>query len=117
MYQEQIFSLIPHYADGLSRQLGVLQHLQTLLNNHATLSDVAELVQSFQQEFGVYEQLERVIQLLASRCLEQQLIQRKNRSFCIVDHKDCSGSGFTEGPFEKWEKEQEHNTTRLWSKH
>lgn len=80
MYQEQIYSLTPQYADGPNRQLGVLQQLQTLLNDHATLSDVMQLIQSFQQEFGVYEQLENVIQLLVGRYLEKQLVQRKNQS-------------------------------------
>ena len=100
MYQEQFYSLTPRYADGSSRQLGVLQHLQTLLDDHATLSDVAQLVQSFQQEFGVYEQLERVIQLLAGRCLEKQLVQRKNRSLCGLDQRSRFCSDFTENSFD-----------------
>lgn len=80
MHQAQKYSLIPMYQDTFSRCIGVLQQFQKLLSNDATLDDIAQLVQSLQQEFGTQEQLECVIQTLVSRSLEEQLAHRQNRS-------------------------------------
>ncbi len=77
MYQEQNYSVAPRYENILCRRIGVLQQVQTLLRNDATLNDVAQLVQSLQQEFGIQEPLEHVIQFLVSRSLREQLSQRE----------------------------------------
>lgn len=77
MYQKQSYSVAPRYENTLSRRIGVLQQVQTLLHNDATLNDVAQLVQSLQQEFGMQEQLEHVIQFLVGRSLKEQLSQRQ----------------------------------------
>jgi len=76
MYQTQHYSMAPVYEDDSCRCIGVLQQLQTLLSIDATLADVARMIRCFQQEFGVQEQLENVIQSLVSRVLKQQ---RQNR--------------------------------------
>lgn len=79
MYQEQSYSLAPRYETILCRRIGVLQQVQTLLSNEATLNDVAQLIRSLQQEFGVQEHLEQVIQFLVSRSLKEQLSRREQK--------------------------------------
>lgn len=77
MYQAQkVSKMAAVYRDDFSRSIGVLQHLQTLLKNDATLADVAQMIQSFQHEFGVQELLENVIQSLVSRTLQNQIQNR-----------------------------------------
>ena len=77
MDQTQEYVLTPRYEDDLCRSIGVLQQLQMLVSNNATLDDVAQVVQSFQQKFGVQEQLESVIQCLVSQSLGEQMAHRK----------------------------------------
>ncbi len=79
MYQGQSYSVTPRYENTISRHIGVLQQVQTLLHNDATLNDVAQLIQSLQQEFGIQEPLEHVIQFLVSRSLKEQLSQRESK--------------------------------------
>lgn len=71
------YSLMPKYNDYFCRSIGVLQQLQTLLSKTATLGDVAQLIHGFQQEFGVQEHLEDVIQHLVRSSLEEQIASRK----------------------------------------
>lgn len=80
MNQVQTYLLTPVYEEGSCRCIGVLQQLQTLLGNDATLTDVVRVVQRFQHEFGAQAQLEQVIQSLVGRFLEQQIAVRKGRS-------------------------------------
>lgn len=77
MQQAYDYSLMPRYEDHFRQRIGVLQQLQILLSNDATLGDVAQLIQCFQQEFGVQEQLEYVIQRLVGCSLEEQITHRK----------------------------------------
>ena len=72
-------STAPCYIDPLSRTIGVLQHLQVLLQPHATLADVAHLVLSMQQDFGSSESLEQVIQVLVGQHLALQMARRLSR--------------------------------------
>lgn len=80
MYQTQQYSVIPVYWDDSRRSVGVLQHLQTLLKNGATLADVAQMIRHFQQEFGPQAPLEQVIQSLVSRSLKEQIQNRTHHS-------------------------------------
>lgn len=82
MYHTQDYSQAPCYYDAVCQRVGVLQHLQTLLSIDATLSDVARVVQDFQQEFGPQEQLEHVIQSMVGSSLRTQIALRKTRVHC-----------------------------------
>lgn len=80
MYQTQHYSVIPIYWDDSSRSVGVLQQLQILLRNDATLADIAQVIQNFQREFGAQESLENVIQSLVGRSLKKQIQNRTHHS-------------------------------------
>ena len=69
----------PYYPDKLCRSIGVLQQLQTLLGDDATLDDVAQVIRRLQREFGPQTQLENVIQFMVCLSLEKQVIQREYR--------------------------------------
>lgn len=84
MYQTH-YSVIPAYWDNLSRSAGVLQNLQTLLKNNATLADVAQMIQHFQRDFGPQAPLEQVIQSLVSRSLKEQ-IQNRTHHLSVYLH-------------------------------
>lgn len=72
------YTLVPKYDDSFCRRIGVLQQLQLLLSETATLDDVAQLIHCFQQEFGVQEQLEDVIQHLVGSSLREQVATRRS---------------------------------------
>ncbi len=76
MMQHQPQSTAPVYTDEVSRIVGVMQHLQCLLAENATLTDVSNLVGNMQQEFGSQERLETVIQALVGRHLAAQVACR-----------------------------------------
>jgi hypothetical protein len=71
---------IPIYEDRICRCIGVLQQLQTLLSDDATLDDVVRMLHNFEQEFGAQAQLESVIQRLVSRHVEQQVAHHQKKS-------------------------------------
>jgi len=79
MYQEQSYSQAPRYENILCRHIGVLQQVQMLLSDDATLEDVVQLIYGLQREFGMQERLEHVIQFLVSRALQEQISQREEK--------------------------------------
>ena len=74
-------SFAPVYQSDLSRAIGVLQQLQTLMAapGTASLADVMQVVRDMQGEFGEQAELEHVIQLLVGRHLAPQLAARRQQ--------------------------------------
>lgn len=81
LIQPTISPCAPIYRSDLSRTIGVLQHLQTLVAEPetASLADVAQIVRDIQGEFGENCQLEQVIQILVGRHLAPQLVARRRQ--------------------------------------
>src|SRR5207248_9907261 len=75
---EQPYATIPAYADDRSRTIGAWQQLQLLMASwqNPTLADVAHLVLRMQQDFGLHEPLENVIQSLVGQHLTSQMTRR-----------------------------------------
>lgn len=81
--QYQEFTLPPVYQCDVERTIGILQQLQRLCLSQAdvSLSDVIEVLQCMEREFGTSSSLEQVIQALTGKRLrEQQARRRATRS-------------------------------------
>lgn len=69
----------PVYRSELTRTIGVLQQLQTLVAEPGTasLADVVEVVRDMQYDFGEDARLESVIQALVGHHIGLQLATRR----------------------------------------
>ena len=82
-HQHHEFTLQPVYRCDTERTIGILQQLQRLClsQGDVSLSDVIEVLQDMQREFGTSSSLEQVIQsLIGQRLREQQARRRSTRS-------------------------------------
>jgi hypothetical protein len=72
-------SFAPVYQSDLTKTIGVLQQLQTLVAapGEASLADVIQIVRDMQYQYGADSQLEHVIQLLVGKHLGQQIAARR----------------------------------------
>ena len=77
--QPTISPFAPVYRSELTRTIGVLQQLQTLVAEPgaASLADVIQVVRDMQYDFGEDAQLESVIQALVGQHLAPQLAARR----------------------------------------
>ena len=77
--QPAISPFAPVYRSELTRTIGVLQQLQTLVAapGTASLADVVQVVRDLQYDFGEDAQLESVIQALVGQQLAPQLAARR----------------------------------------
>ena len=72
----------PAYLDQVSRQTGALQQLQVIMDDQqslVTLNDVAALVRTLQDQYGIETSLEKVIQALVGQQLQTQ-VQAKRQA-------------------------------------
>lgn len=67
----------------LSSQIQVLQQLQRLLTNEATLADVTALLILVEVNYGAETRLEEVIQCLVAEHLALQIEQRQLACPCL----------------------------------
>ena len=77
--QPTISPFAPVYRSELTRTIGVLQQLQTLVAEPgaASLADVVQVVRDMQYDFGEDAQLESVIQALVGQHIGLQLATRR----------------------------------------